>query len=611
MYFLTRNLFMATGVIIALLSGIYLRNSILRPLKHASEVISSVAQGNLDVRIETDQMDDLSRMMKSLKQMLMTLRKRSEEIEQKHERAADTEHDASASQAKSAFLAMMNHELRTPMAGIIGMLGLALKQDMPSSLRQHIESARFNASTLLNMVNDLIDFSTIEGGKIQLEKKVFELKPLLQESMLWLSAGAKQKKLSCHLHLDVGIPQFLQGDPYRIRQILNQLLSNALKFTEQGDIRLSVTPCPSPPEARPVPPSEAPIWLRFEVCDTGTGIDSAVLSRIFEKFEQGDSSTTRKFGGVGLGLSICQELVQLMDGRVSVRSKVGEGTLFALDLPLMPGESSEKHQILALIPHHESLRILVAEDSQTNWIIISHLLDMMGHQHTLAENGEQVLQLLTTDGPFDLVLMDARMPIMDGLEATQYIRSGKWNDVPIPNPKIPIFGLTANAGSHEREEFMVAGLDQFLSKPVDENLLHQALQSVIEQKRESSSQATKPKPVSRSMPARSAPEIEKRTKSRREQLIKVFLIQSPQLIREIEDLVAKNDWPSTAMKVHSLKGSVAYFWPQGKVFKMCAELEKMADNLESEAFKELFKHMELELSMALADLQENEDLPAA
>lgn len=601
---------MSAATLIAWLSAFHLRKSIVRPLEYASEVTSRIAQGKLDVDIETDRLDEFGHMMKSVRQVVISLQERNERIEQEHHRAATLEQTVSASQAKSAFLAMMNHELRTPMAGVIGMLGLALKQEMPSSLRQQIEMARLHASALLNIVNDLIDLSQIEAGKMRLEKTVFELKALLEETMLWVREKAEKKKLMCKLHLDASLPALLQGDPHRIRQILNQMLGNALKFTEEGHIRLSVSPCQAPPEARQAHHSDAPIWLRFEVSDTGTGMTPDMLSRLFQKFEPGDSSTTRKFGGIGLGLSICQELVQLMGGRISVQSQLGKGSFFSFDIPLISEKSSCKSKPSALNPHTESLRVLVAEDSQTNWIIISHLLGLMGHQYTLAENGQQALQILAKDGPFDLVLMDGRMPIMDGLEATQHIRHGKWNDLCIPNAKIPIFGLTANADSHDREEFMGAGLDQFLSKPIDEELLHQALQSVIDKKRTLASQVTT-EPANRPMPARSAPMAQGRSESRREHLIKMFFTQAPQLIREIQDLVLKNDWPGTAMKVHSLKGSVAYFWPHSKIFQMCAELEKLADTLQIEAFTELFKEMESELANAFAAYQENERLPAA
>jgi CheY-like chemotaxis protein/HPt (histidine-containing phosphotransfer) domain-containing protein len=252
--------------------------------------------------------------------------------------------------------------------------------------------------------------------------------------------------------------------------------------------------------------------------------------------------------------------------------------------------------------------VLVAEDSHTNWVIISSLLEHMGHRHTLAENGQLALEALASGGDFDLVLMDGRMPVMDGLTATRQIRSGQWNGQAIPDPRIPIFGLTANAGANDREKFMNAGLDHFLSKPVNEEALHRALQGVIDKR---PAVAIQPRSAAlsyvREVPRRPVatpsaidpePAVAARTRAeaRRDALVKVFMEQAPQLIQEIKDATAQGDWPSAAMKVHSIKGSVAYFWPDSKIFQQCAELERLADHVQVAQFATSFAEMETELA---------------
>ncbi len=407
-------------------------------------------------------------------------------IEKEHKLAVAVEQATSASRAKSEFLALVSHELRTPMAGVIGMLSLALRQDMASGLRHQIDLARSNAEALLNIVNDLLDLSKIEAGKMQLEQIDFRLVSLLDDSMVLLREGALQKSISASLTVDPQLPPFLKGDPTRLRQILVNLAGNALKFTEEGSIQVIVRGRPAPLENSPeAPPNQQP-WIRFEVVDTGIGISKEARSRMFQKFEQADTSTTRKFGGTGLGLSICRQLVQLMGGVIGVTSRQGEGSTFFFEIPMSIGDAPIEDAPYELSPHAESLDVLVVEDSYTNQVIISSLLEEMGHRHVLVENGQLALQALQSGVHFDLILMDGRMPIMDGLEATRHIRAGLWAGKPFANPQIPVYGLTANAGEQDRAKFMSAGVDGFLSKPIDEVALHKTLGDVINRRRQKS-----------------------------------------------------------------------------------------------------------------------------
>ena len=365
------------------------------------------------------------------------------------------------------------------MAGVIGLLNLALKDKSNQDAKARVALALKNAEALLTILNDLLDVTKIESGQMVLESADFAIRPLIEEAIKLLQESAAQKSLQCKLSMDPIVPLYLLGDPMRLRQILINLVANAIKFSEAGTISIDVRQINPAGFARG-PQAGAPVRLQFSVTDTGIGMSEETRSRIFQRFEQADQSTTRRHGGAGLGLAICKHLVELMGGSIDVKSSPGRGSTFFFEVDLRVGQKPMGAEGDELLPHQYRLEILVAEDAYTNQVVIQSIVEGMGHNVTIVENGELALQALAQKH-FDLILMDGRMPIMDGLEATRHIRAGRWRDQIFANPDLPIIAITANATERDRENFMRSGASSFLTKPIDEAELHQALTRIIEQ----------------------------------------------------------------------------------------------------------------------------------
>ncbi|GAB2885643.1 ATP-binding protein [Uliginosibacterium flavum] len=378
-----------------------------------------------------------------------------------------------ASTAKSQFLAAMSHEIRTPLSGVIGTLRLAMKdaQILPGT-RDYLDTSLNSAESLLRIISDILDFSKIEAGQLLLEDINFDLHSTAREILKSFREQAEQRALRFILEVDPQLPQHFRGDPTRIRQILINLVGNALKFTEQGEISLRI-------RANPVHNGRQQVI--FCVADTGIGIAPDVVPKLFQMFQQADTSTTRRFGGTGLGLAISQQLVEAMGGKLSVVSHVGVGSSFEFDLQLAPGEAPAPVPTASdeLPPHSRRLNILCAEDVRVNQLIIRAQLKHLGHNVTMVENGRAAIAALA-ENDFDLILMDGRMPVMDGADATRAIRAGGLPDTPVRNPKIRIVAVTANASAEDRALYLACGMNDYLTKPVHESQLHAALSRTIE-----------------------------------------------------------------------------------------------------------------------------------
>lgn len=374
-----------------------------------------------------------------------------------------------ASSAKSQFLATMSHEIRTPLSGVIGMLHLALEHKaLPVETRSNLETALDSAESLLGIISDILDFSKIEAGQLQIEHIDFDLPVLINELMRGFQPEIKQKKLSCDIHLDSSLPRHVKGDPTRIRQILINLVGNALKFTESGGITLSV-------EAQST--GEKHHRISFKIEDSGIGIAEDIIPNLFQIFQQGDISTSRRFGGTGLGLAICRQLVSAMGGNIGVRSELEKGSCFEFNIPLEESQPATEQDNLPP-PSSRRLSILCAEDVRVNQLIIRAQLESMGHHVDIANNGLSAIRALAADD-YDLVLMDWRMPEMDGATATRAIRNGGLPDFAVRNRGIRIVALTANASTEDRDQALAAGMDDYLTKPVRENQLREVLESTI------------------------------------------------------------------------------------------------------------------------------------
>jgi PAS domain S-box-containing protein len=373
-----------------------------------------------------------------------------------------------ASRAKSEFLANMSHEIRTPMNGILGMATLALEAESPREQRECIEQVRCSAEHLLAILNEILDLSKVEAGRLELECIPFSLSRCLTETITTLALAARQKGLELVCQPAPGLPEALLGDPFRLRQVLLNLIGNAVKFTAAGRVSVRI---------QPVELCGERIHLQFSVSDTGIGIPPDRQQYVFEPFCQADGSTTRRYGGSGLGLSISAKLVSLMGGRIWVDSAPGQGSTFHFTACFQPAPESEEPLPLPAPEDVElgrflpPLRILLVEDNPVNQKLAARMLEKRGHQVTVAGNGREAVTL-TQAGAFDLVLMDIHMPEMDGLEASAAIRALER----ATGEHVAIVAMTALAMAGDREKCLQAGMDGYLAKPIRPAELFAALQ---------------------------------------------------------------------------------------------------------------------------------------
>jgi signal transduction histidine kinase/ActR/RegA family two-component response regulator len=373
-----------------------------------------------------------------------------------------------ANAAKSTFLATMSHEIRTPLNGVLGMAQAMAGDELSERQRERLSVIHSSGEALLAILNDVLDLSKIEAGRLEMESVEFDLGEVARGAYSAFTALANKKGLSFALDMDGARGRYL-GDPTRLRQILYNLISNALKFTEQGEIRVTAR--------------RSAAGLDIVVRDTGVGIAPESLARLFAKFDQLDSSTTRRFGGTGLGLAICRELAQLMAGEISVESELGLGSAFTVHLPL-PWVGEEKTATAAGVRPQAGagwsdvpLRVLAAEDNAINQLVLKTLLHQMGVTPLVVDNGADAVAAWE-DGAWDVILMDIQMPLMDGLTATAQIRTGERMT---GRPRTPIVALTANAMAHQVELYIAGGMDGHVAKPIQAAELYEALRVAVAQ----------------------------------------------------------------------------------------------------------------------------------
>ncbi len=492
-----------------------------------------------------------------------------------------------ASLAKSRFLSNMSHEIRTPIAGILGLLNMLDKKETDTEHKRMIGLITESAHSLLNIINDILDISKVEAGKMELSNEDFSLKSVLERTVSLYSVTASNKGVKLIYKTEAGVPDSLYGDPNRLEQILKNVISNAIKFTEKGEILVNVSIAPS---------SDSRYHLLFEVKDTGIGIPDNLMPKLFQSFTQADSSHTKKYGGTGLGLAISRQLAELMGGRMWAESKQGAGSTFFFKAVFQQGRVQQMETGDAPTGTKDrlpALRILVVEDVEINQEYITFILNEAGHQAVVVSNGVEAVQAYEK-GRFDLVLMDIQMPEMDGMEATGEIRLIERSEC---RPRTPVIALTAYAIKEEQDNIMQAGMDGYVTKPIEPERLFSEIRRVMTGRTPVGKKEEKPerdKPALADLPLNKSL-AEKRYGGRLElwqKMVHRFIeTASQQYIDDLRQVMEEGDFKRIYSRVHTIKGSLGVICAE-KAMEIAKELEEHARNGQLSECKQ--KHAALE-----------------
>lgn len=506
----------------------------------------------------------------------ITIHKRAEEQLTKAKQLAEE-----TAKVKEQFLANMSHEIRTPMNGIMGLTHILLNTELNDDQRKYLDSISSCTNNLLVIINDILDFTKIEAGKMTFENVPFSLNTVINNTIELFQIKADEKSLQLVADIPDTLPSLLSGDPTRLSQILNNLVSNAIKFTEKGEVRIKIYITSR---------SDDSIGLTFDVKDSGIGIAADSLSSVFESFTQASSDTTRKFGGTGLGLTIVKKLIELQEGNISVSSTLGTGTTFSFQLmfPVAAEEIKEDKTAAEADISISHLRILIAEDNKINQLIVRKLFQDWKTTIELADNGQIAIEKLSKND-YDLVLMDIQMPIVDGYTAAEHIRSS----LPAPKCSTPIMAMTAHATQTEKQKCFDKGMNDYISKPFEPMELKKKIIELTNNinHRSNHHQTSNPDKVKQTTSKEnevqniiSEPKINltylKQIAEGNDtfiiEMIEMFLNKTPEALEEMDECFRSKNWQELRMIAHKIKPSYGYFGMSELQSKL-AEIEALSE----------------------------------
>jgi len=478
-----------------------------------------------------------------------------------------------ATKAKQQFLSNMSHEIRTPMNAIIGFTKVALKTDLTDKQEEYLTAIKESGDTLIVLINDILDLAKVDAGKMTFEKNPFKMAASISAMIHLFEAKMQESNILLVEEYDYKIPETLIGDSVRLHQIVLNLVSNAVKFTTKGKITVGV---------HLLKEDEGKVTIEFSVADTGIGIPENKIGSIFENFQQASSGTARLYGGTGLGLAIAKQLVESQGGKISVESKIDEGSTFSFTLDFLKAKGGIKieEDLTVLDVENKDIKVLVAEDIALNQLLMKTVLGDLGFEYDIAANGKIAIEKLK-GGNFDIILMDLQMPEMNGFEATEFIRNKM-------NSKIPIIALTADVTTVDVTKCKAVGMNDYISKPVDEKLLYSKILELVKKPKgtgylgsneNKKNKSKKPKLIDLS-------QLSKSTKSNPKlmmEFISTYLQQTPPLINTMKQCLQEKDWNSLQEAVHKMIPSFSIMGISKEFENMAKAVQEHTNNIQQHA----------------------------